>query len=534
MSTFSRGAYTPYITLTQTSTPYPPINFSTNTDFVAYPPTIATAAGLYGTAVGKNASASAAGATAIGAGSQATSAEAVAVGGDDTSSTSNAANALADGTVAIGNNSLADDPYNIAVGMNAVCTDASNLGGGIALGAGALVSNTEAIAIGGGQNATNASVASGLRSIAIGTYATASGQNSIAIGSGSSSETTTATTSAIAIGNNSNAGAFSVAIGNGGASGTEANGINAISILGQNKTNGTGTVSIGFITTCLAPNYVVGIGSRFQCDSYGGIAIGGASSSSTTTAIIVSTSYYGIAIGQGARATTGPGSGAIAFGAAAKAGGTRSIAIGGDPTANSGLTTGVVLANELGGTVENSRAFAIAIGGRCKASVGNSALALGYQTTASAASAVSIGPGNPNSVATSVALGSTSELVKFHLSTTGGFHNRSVKNTSSSTTPTLTTTQVLGQYFTLTDTTAVTVTLPSSTDLDADLQLAGNLYVGLSFTLFLGAGSGTTTIAITLGADQIAYGLTSAGGAGESRTLMFYRTGPATYDVFIQ
>lgn len=534
MTTFSRGAFCPRVQFDKLNVPYPPVHYNSFGDDVGYPPGYTSTVG-YAVAIGSGASATTNGTVALGAGSYAVFTEAVAVGGDDTSTSSNAANATEIATIAIGNNSLANDPYNIAIGMNAVSTDSSNLGGTIAIGAGALANNTESIAIGGGQDATNASTASGLRSIAIGTYAVASGQNAIAIGSGTNTQTTTATTGAIAIGTDSNAASSSLAIGGGGgATPTEANGSFSVSVSGQNRSNGTGVTSIGYIMTLLSPNYIVAVGSRCQIDAYGGIAIGGGSASGVNTSIITSTSYYGVAIGQAARATAGPGSGAVALGAAAYAGGSRSIAIGGDPTANSGTTTGIVLANEYGGVVQNGRSFAIAIGGRCKSSVGNQATALGYQTRASNTSAFSIGPGVSNSVATSIALGSTSELVKFHLASTGGFHQRLVKNTDSTTTPTLTTTHVLGQYFTLTNTGAVTVTLPSSTDFDNDSQLAGNLYVGLSFSLILGAGSGTTTIAITLGAGQIAYGLTTAGGAGESRNLMFYRTGTATYDVFIQ
>ncbi len=113
---------------------------------------------------------------------------------------------------------------------------------------------------------------------------------------------------------------------------------------------------------------------------------------------------------------------------------------------------------------------------------------------------------------------------------TGGHSYRLVKSTQAGVSPqTLTAAQALGGYQEVTTAGAFTLNMDTGANLDANAQLAGNLYVGLSFRCTV-VGSATTTMTLAGAAGTTLKGI-ALGTAGAAVELLFYRTGAAAYDV---
>jgi hypothetical protein len=136
-----------------------------------------------------------------------------------------------------------------------------------------------------------------------------------------------------------------------------------------------------------------------------------------------------------------------------------------------------------------------------------------------------LGNGLTNSVANSVQLGANAtEAFRLMDPLVGSHSFKLVAGNSNAATYTLTATDCVGGYFTLGNAGPVTLTFPTGAQLDAQAQLAGGLYPGLSFRLLLVQ---TNTQAISFTTDPA--GLTSYLGTGTPTTLdlIFYRTAVA-------
>lgn len=269
-------------------------------------------ANAFGTAVGVESRATAAGSTAIGEGSQSTGQNAVALGGTATGSAAgnvlsvaNAVTASGSGAVAIGGNATrgaqATGTDSIAIGGQSRATD----NGTIAIGKNAFTGNTGAEALNNiaiGTNASNSNVASG-------NPAGTGGQ--VALGSGAK----TTTFAQVAIGNNANAGGNNYAIAIGGGATVTANSGVAV-----------GGVAVGRNTQ--AGSFAVGVGPGAQATGTNSTALGNSSTASNTNSA---------AFGNTAQAT---GVSSTALGNSAVASIDNSVALGSGSTTSAVTGTG--------------------------------------------------------------------------------------------------------------------------------------------------------------------------------------------------
>ena len=221
------------------------------------------------------------------------------------------------------------------------------------------------------------------------------------------------------------------------------------------------------------------------------------------------------------------GNGAIALGANTNASGNNSIAEG-----VGAIASGFNGAIAIGLSSQATSGSTLAIGVNATASAGN-AMAIGPHTSASAVFAITLGNGVGNSVANSIVFGANA-IEQFRLldAATGNFSNLVVQtnNAAAATTTPLTAAQALGGAFNITTTGAFNLPMPKGGDLDANAQLAGNLYVGMSFKCVItDTGAGALTLANSGDASTVVIG-TLASAAGAARIVTFVRTGAGTWN----
>lgn len=191
-------------------------------------------------------------------------------------------------------------------------------------------------------------------------------------------------------------------------------------------------------------------------------------------------------------------------------------------SSGSSVTTGAdntILGNSAGTTLTTGSKNAM-LGSLCNVGPAVSgALILGYSYTNTVANTAVVAPNG-------------TEVFRTLDPATGGFTNKLVKTADATAAITLTPAIALGGYLDATAAGAVTVTLDTGANFDANVQLAGGLYVGLSFrcTVVSSNATGIITFATAVG---ITIKGTLTQPANKGTNLLFYRTGAATWDVVI-
>jgi hypothetical protein len=161
----------------------------------------------------------------------------------------------------------------------------------------------------------------------------------------------------------------------------------------------------------------------------------------------------------------------------------------------------------------------------------SNAISLGASSSVTATGAVAIGPSIVNSVASTVVFGSTSETMRILDPAVGGYTFLLQKSTQAGASPqTLTAAQSLGGYQEITTAGAFALTLDTGANLDANVQLAGNLYVGQSFRCVV-VGTGAATQLTLAGSTGTTLKGTAVITTNAAVQLLFVRTGAAAWDV---
>lgn len=274
----------------------------------------------------------------------------------------------------------------------------------VAIGGFAAATANNTIAIGAGITAATGAKASGANSVAIGTSTNAAGTGQVVIGNLCSSTAA----SSVAVGQSAtiSGGSYGVSIGataevsqNYGISigyGSRATAVGSIAMGYNGRASGTYSLSM-HVNSSASGSDSVAIGRYSSAAGISSIAIGGFSSSANPT---TASGGYAIALGRGAKAsqnyavsigdmseaTAAQGvsigfssscDGLVAIGAGSKAVGTSSIAIGGSTANSASIAIG---ATSIAGSSANTRA--IAIGGNANQSA---SIAIGMGASANVA-----------------------------------------------------------------------------------------------------------------------------------------------------
>lgn len=182
-------------------------------------------------------------------------------------------------------------------------------------------------------------------------------------------------------------------------------------------------------------------------------------------------------------------------------------------------TDNTILGNSAGTTLTTGSKNSI-LGSLCNIGPSvNGALVLGYSYTNTVANTAVLAPNG-------------TEVFRTLDPTTGGFTNASLKNSTGTSSFTLTPTFALGGYVEATAAGAIAIAIDTGANFDANAQLAGGLYVGLSFRCTVISSNATGAITFSAGAGITIKGV-SARPVNNGDTLLFYRTGAATWDVVI-
>ncbi len=318
--------------------------------------------------------------------------------------------------------------------------------------------------------------------------------------------------------------------------------------------SGVNSTAIG-LSAAATDDDAIAIGDSAQANGYGCIALGVGATASTDFDIAIGnfvTANGGVSTAIGLSATAS-GNVSIALGSGAAASGTRSVGIGSNSAAAGAFT---VAAGEtahatqdydcaIGAYATANAGFAFAMGvgasatGAASFAMGNNAqctnaqcFAVGQGTITSGYRSVAIASGGfTNSVAeTMVFVSSAAEQFRMLAPATGNHSFLLVASTQNGASPqTLTAAQALGGYQRVTTTGAFTLNFDTGANLDANAQLAGNLYVGLSFRCTV-VGEATTVLTLAGATGSTLRGI-AAVAAGAAVDLLFFRTGANAWDV---
>ena len=394
-----------------------------------------TASAEYATAIGSGAQAKDVNATALGANSTAIDEATIAIGKNATAGNTAF---LATGAIAIGDTAIAERLDSVAIGKstaakgiastaigenaqadkdndNALGNNVHARGGGSSA-VGYLVNTSGNQAFGAGSNTTVSGTAavgigymnkaSGDRAISIGAddngkNNTASGDASIAIGKAANAGGTTAAASSIAIGDNAAAsGVASTAVGKAALADKD----NDSSFGNSSHASGGGSSAIGYLVTT-SGNQAFGAGSFTTVSGPAAVGIGYSNEVIGDRAVAIGSALdgvktgvsgnYGVAIGAAARAKNLE---ATAIGKKALSSGQSAIAIGSDTSSvgNYAISIGV--------EANASKSDAIAVGRKSTTS-GDTAMSLGYKAGASGDYSSAVGQEANSSALNSLALG---------------------------------------------------------------------------------------------------------------------------------
>ncbi|WP_081159215.1 YadA-like family protein [Ensifer aridi] len=304
----------------------------------------------------------------IGVFANATGVNALAIGGN--------ARALADGASAFGVNTTANAANATAIGSTATAAAAATAVGvssqatslnSVAIGSLSQATNSAATAVGNGARAT------GNSALALGAEAAAIGSSTVAVGQGAGAGSTTANAGSVAMGIAAGtlvSGAQNTAVGGGIASVMRGAGSGVTGARNVSMGTGDGSVTYDGTLAASAGNLVTGDDN---------IAIG-------TNAGIGVTSNATTSIGRNAMAT---GTNAAAIGAGASASGLNSVYLGARTVVGTGAIGESAIA--IGTDVTASQTNAIAIGRQSVATALNSA-AIGPAANATAQHSAAFGP----------------------------------------------------------------------------------------------------------------------------------------------
>ncbi|WP_085032502.1 YadA-like family protein [Ensifer aridi] len=304
----------------------------------------------------------------IGVFANATGVNALAIGGN--------ARALADGASAFGVNTTANGANATAIGSTATAAAAATAVGvssqatslnSVAIGSLSQATNSAATAVGNGARAT------GNSALALGAQAAAIGSSTVAVGQGAGAGSTTANAGSVAMGIAAGtlvSGAQNTAVGGGIASVMRGAGSGVTGARNVSMGTGDGSVTYDGTLAASAGNLVTGDDN---------IAIG-------TNAGIGVTSNATTSIGRNAMAT---GTNAAAIGAGASASGLNSVYLGARTVVGTGAIGESAIA--IGTDVTASQTNAIAIGRQSVATALNSA-AIGPAANATAQHSAAFGP----------------------------------------------------------------------------------------------------------------------------------------------
>ncbi len=418
----------------------------------------------------------------------------------------------------------------------------------------------------------NGAVAFQTNAVAMGPSASASGTNAVAIGNMASA------TSGVSIGLSATSGSTAIAIGPSAVAST----LNTIAIGNSATTNSiAGSISIGLSSTVTDTAHALGLAINTASVLPGtiGVTINGvpyqwkqhtswyattATAAGTTTLTVTSaqTQYF---TGSTTQTVVLPVASTLANGfffkivnsatglVTVQTSGTATVVIlptnggwatftcvntaGGTGIASWSVESGVAQSNDgsrvgIGSSANAGAIGATAVGPSTTAS-GSGSLAIGSSVIASATASSAIGNGAvTNSVAnTMIFVSNAAEQMRLLDSSVGGYTFRLVKSTQAGSSPqTLSAAQALGGYHEVTTDGAFTLNLDTGANLDANAQLAGNLYVGLSFRCTV-VGTGTGTVITLVGASGSTLKGIATGATNAAVELLFYRTGSAAWDI---
>ncbi len=280
--------------------------------------------------------------------------------------------------------------YNTGVAGTFIKTGSYNVFVGFCASTNGADSSDEQIGI--GRQATTGNI----KTISIGSYASAANQYSIAIGCGITNNTTSARATndyAISIGQNCLAsGDSSITIGRN----ASAIGLTSIAI-------GSGTSTADSANA--SNSYAISIGRNSEATGYAGIAIGYQSKANTNNDTLAigrnagCTGLYGVAIGVN---TTASGTSTFAIGLYSIASNLASIAIGGGDVVDSGATASGVHSIAIGG----SAGYTLA--GSAANAAGNYSIALSSKSDALGANSIAIGKSTTSYGSDNISIGNTS------------------------------------------------------------------------------------------------------------------------------
>lgn len=342
-------------------------------------------------------------------------------------------------------------------------------------------------------NVVNTASATGTGAIALGATTTASGNFSIAEGVGAISSAT----NAIAIGPSSQATAAGAsAFGSAALAGdTNSIAIGAGQVTSITISNASASVAVGFSAVIAVNNATATAQGSIVEGTLSSITLTGAAGSCNNTVV------------YGPNNVLSASTGVL----------DNSIFIGRGQTI-------AAAANNWSGSICIGNAANIAA---------QNAIAVGANTSSTASQAVAFGNGISNTVANSVQFG-TNSLEQFRLldAATGNFSTRLVQtnNAAAASGTALTAAQALGGAFNITTAGAFNLPMPNGGTLDANAQLAGNLYVGMSFKCVItDTGAGALTLAHSGDSSTVVIG-TALSAAGAARIVTFVRTGAGTWN----